>query len=179
MNIDEVRNLAEQKNKKTPAKTAAKKTTETKKTTAKSSEKKTETAKKEAVKKETTKVSAKPARFGDSLLDEVILLLIILVAIVVFVSLLTDKMGIIGGLISAFVKGLFGFSGLLLPIFVVLFCVWMLASEEKKHPVVRGIGAFLFLLVLASAAHIINPVSTNGLSFLKKCGTLYRSEEHT
>ena len=173
MNIDEVRNLAEQKNKKTPAKTAAKKTTETKKTTAKSSEKKTETAKKETAKKETTKVSAKPARFGDSLLDEVILLLIILVAIVVFVSLLTDKMGIIGGLISAFVKGLFGFSGLLLPIFVVLFCVWMLASEEKKHPVVRGIGAFLFLLVLASAAHIINPVSTNGLSFLKKCGALY------
>ena len=147
MNIDEVRNLAEQKNKKTPAKTAAKKTTETK--TAKSSEKKTETAKKETAKKETTKVNAKPARFGDSLLDEVILLLIILVAIVVFVSLLTDKMGIIGALISAFVKGLFGFSGLLLPVFVVLFCVWMLASEEKKYPVVRGIGAFLFLLVLA------------------------------
>ena len=70
MDIDEVRNLAEQKNKKTPAKTTAKKSTGTK--PAKSSEKKTETKK-----KETTKVNAQPARFGDSLLDEIILLLIL------------------------------------------------------------------------------------------------------
>ena len=171
--IDEVRDLAEQKNKKTTAKTTAKKKTETKQ--AKSSEKKTETktTKKETSKKETTKVNAKPARFGDSLLDEIILLLIIVVAIVIFVSLLTDKMGIIGGLISAFVKGLFGFSGLLLPVFVVVFCIWMLASEEKKYPAVRAIGAFLFLLTLASAAHIINPVETGDVGFLKRCGELY------
>jgi len=163
--------LAEQKNKKTSAKTTAKTSAETKKAAAKSSEKKTE--KKETTKKETTKVSAKPARFGDSLLDEIILLLIILVAIVVFVSLLTDKMGIIGGLISAFVKGLFGFSGLLLPVFVVLFCIWMLISQEKKYPVVRGIGAVLFLLTLASAAQLINPVETGDVGFMKRCSELY------
>lgn len=162
--------MAEQKNKKTPAKTTAKKPTEAKKPTGKSSEKKTET---KTAKKETTKVNAKPARFGDSLLDEIILLLIIVVAIIVFVSLLTDKMGIIGGLISTFVKGLFGFSGLLLPVFVVVFCIWMLVSEEKKYPVVRGIGAFLFLLTLASAAQVINPVETGDLSFVKRCGELY------
>ncbi|WP_405724956.1 DNA translocase FtsK [Anaerotignum sp.] len=167
--------MAEQKNKKTPAKTTAKKATGTKKTTSKSGEKKTETKSAEnAVKKETTKVSAKPARFGDSLLDEIILLLIIVVSIIVFVSLLTDKMGIIGGLISALVKGLFGFSGLLLPVFVVLYCVWMLASEEKRYPVVRGIGAFLFLLTLAAAAQVINPVSRETeLSFVRYCGKLY------
>ena len=175
MNINEVRDLAEQKNKKTPAKTTAKKPTGTKKTTSKSGEKKTETKSAEsAVRKETTKVNAKPARFGDSLLDEIILLLIIVVSIIVFVSLLTDKMGIIGGLISALVKGLFGFSGLLLPVFVVLYCVWMLASEEKRYPVVRGIGAFLFLLTLAAAAQVINPVSREAdMSFVKYCGKLY------
>ena len=172
MDIDEVRDLAEQKNKRTTAKTTGKKAAETK---AKTSEKKTETKKKEPAKKETTKVNAKPARFGDSLLDEIILLLIIVVAIVVFVSLLTDKMGIIGGLISAFVKGLFGFSGLLLPIAVVLFCVWMLVSEEKKYPVVRGIGAFLFLLTLAAAAQVINPVAkAEGVNFAKKCAIFYQ-----
>ena len=167
--------MAEQKNKKTPAKTTAKKPTGTKKTTSKSGEKKTETKSAEsAVRKETTKVNAKPARFGDSLLDEIILLLIIVVSIIVFVSLLTDKMGIIGGLISALVKGLFGFSGLLLPVFVVLYCVWMLASEEKRYPVVRGIGAFLFLLTLAAAAQVINPVSREAdMSFVKYCGKLY------
>lgn len=169
-----MRNLAEQKNKKTPAKTTAKKSTGVKKTTSKSGEKKTEVKSAEkAGKKETTKVNAQPARFGDSLLDEIILLLIIVVSIVVFVSLLTDKMGIIGGLISTFVKGLFGFSGLLLPVFVVLFCIWMLVSEEKKYPVVRGIGAFFFLLTLAAAAQIINPVETGDVGFMKRCGVLY------
>ena len=159
--------MAEQKTRKTPAKTTAKKATGTK--PAKSSEKKTETKK-----KETTKVNAQPARFGDSLLDEVILLLIIVVSIIVFVSLLTDKMGIIGGLISAFVKGLFGFGGLLLPVFMVLFCIWMLVSEEKKYPVVRAIGAFLFLLTLSSAAQIINPINRDAnMAFVKYCGKLY------
>jgi len=167
--------LAEQKNKKTTAKTTAKKTAETKKSTAKSSEKKTDvkTTKKEPAKKETTKVNAKPARFGDSLLDEIILLLIIVVAIVVFVSLLTDKMGVIGGLISTFFKGILGFGGLLLPVFVILYCIWMLASEEKRFPVVRAMGAILFLLAVASAAQLINPVETGNVGFLKRCGVLY------
>ena len=158
--------MAEQKNKKTPAKTTAKKTTGTK--PAKSSEKKTETKK-----KETTKVKAQPASFGDSLLDEIILLLIIVVSIMVFVSLLTDKMGIIGGFVSAFCKGLLGFGGILMPVFVIVYCVWMLVSEEKKFPVVRAVGAALFLLTAASAAQIINPVETGSVGFLKRCGMLY------
>lgn len=158
--------MAEQKNKKTPAKTTAKKTTGTKPT--KSSEKKTETKK-----RETTKVKAQPACFGDSLLDEIILLLIIVVSIMVFVSLLTDKMGIIGGFVSAFCKGLLGFGGILMPVFVIVYCVWMLVSEEKKFPVVRAVGAALFLLTAASAAQIINPVETGSVGFLKRCGMLY------
>ena len=175
MHIDEVRNLAEQKNKKTAAKTPAKKPAEAKKDAAKSSGKKTETktTKKEPVKKETTKVNAKPARFGDSLLDEIILLLIIVVSIVVFVSLLTDKMGVIGGLISTFFKGILGFGGILLPVFVILYCIWMLVSEEKRFPVVRAIGAILFLLTVASASQIINPVEAGNVGFLKRCGVLY------
>ena len=167
--------MAEQKNKKTAAKTPAKKPAEAKKDAAKSSGKKTETktTKKEPVKKETTKVNAKPARFGDSLLDEIILLLIIVVSIVVFVSLLTDKMGVIGGLISTFFKGILGFGGILLPVFVILYCIWMLVSEEKRFPVVRAIGAILFLLTVASAAQIINPVEAGNVGFLKRCGVLY------
>lgn len=170
-----MRDLAEQKNSsktaKTPAKTpAVKKTTSTAKTGGKSGGKKAEPA----AKKETTKVTAQPARFGDSILDEVILLLIIVVSIVVFVSLLTDKMGIIGGLISSFFKGILGFGGILLPVFVIAYCVWMLVDEEKKYPLVRALGAGLFLLTAASAAQIINPVkSAEGLGFLKRCGMLY------
>ncbi|MGN0136808.1 DNA translocase FtsK 4TM domain-containing protein [Anaerotignum sp.] len=163
--------MAEQKNSKKPAKAPAKAPT-VKKTTSggKSGTKKAEPA----AKKETTKVTAQPARFGDSILDEIILLVIIVISIVVFVSLLTDKMGIIGGLISSFFKGILGFSGLLLPVFVIVYCIWMLADEEKRYPMVRACGAALFLLTVASAAQIINPVkAAEGVGFLKRCGTLY------
>lgn len=161
--------MAEQQKKGKPS--AKKATPAVKKTAAKSG---TKAPKKNTAPKETTKVTAQPARFGDSILDEIILLLIIVVSIVVFVSLLTDKMGIIGGLMSAFFKGILGFGGLLLPVFVVVYCVWMLASEEKRFPVVRAIGAGLFLLTVAAAAQIINPVkSAEGLGFFKRCGAFY------
>lgn len=111
MEIDEVRALAEQKNKKKTAKTTAK-SPSVKKATARSSAGR-ETAKKETgARKETTRMTAQPARFGDSILDEVILLLIIVASIIVFISLLTERMGIIGGIISSFFKGLFGLGGL-------------------------------------------------------------------
>lgn len=171
--------MAEQKNSKRTAKTTGKaptvkKTTSTAKTGAKSSEKSGTKKSEPIAKKETTKVTAQPARFGDSILDEIILLLIIVVSIVVFVSLLTDKMGIIGGLISSFFKGILGFGGILLPVFVIVYCIWMLADEEKRYPLVRACGAALFLLTVASAAQIINPVkAAEGVGFLKRCGVLY------
>ncbi len=133
-----------------------------------------ETSVKEAPRKETTKMTARGSRFGDSILDEVILILMILASIVVLVSLVTDKMGIFGAMIAAFFKGMLGFSGLLLPVFLVAFCIWMLISEEKRHPIVRGIGAGLFLITLASMAHLINPINVAAnASFGKRCGTLY------
>lgn len=163
--------MAEQKNSKKPAKAPAKAPT-VKKTTAggQGCGKKAQPA----AKKETTKVTAQPPRFGDSILDEIILLLVIVVSIVVFVSLLTDKMGVIGGLISSFFKGILGFGGILLPVFVIAYCIWMLLDEEKRYPLVRASGAALFLLTVASAAQVINPVKRPAdMGFLKYCGTLY------
>ncbi len=163
--------MAEQKNSKKPAKAPAKAPAVKKNTSGgQGGGKKAQPA----AKKETTKVTAQPTRFGDSILDEIILLLVIVVSIVVFVSLLTDKMGVIGGLISSFFKGILGFGGILLPVFVIAYCIWMLADEEKRYPLVRACGAALFLLTVASAAQVINPVKTaEGVGFLKRCGTLY------
>lgn len=173
MEIDEVRALAEQKNKKKTAKTTAK-SPSVKKATARSSAGR-ETAKKETgARKETTRMTAQPARFGDSILDEVILLLIIVASIIVFISLLTEKMGIIGGIISSFFKGLFGLGGLFLPICVIAYCIWMLVSEEKRYPLVRGIGAGLFLLTVAAFAQVLHPIQVaESLGFFKRCGVLY------
>lgn len=173
MEIDEVRALAEQKNKKKTAKTTAK-SPSVKKATARSSAGR-ETAKKETgARKETTRMTAQPARFGDSILDEVILLLIIVASIIVFISLLTEKMGIIGGIISSLFKGLFGLGGLFLPICVIAYCIWMLVSEEKRYPLVRGIGAGLFLLTVAAFAQVLHPIQVaESLGFFKRCGVLY------
>ena len=168
-----MRALAEQKNKKKTAKTTAK-SPSVKKATARSSAGR-ETAKKETgARKETTRMTAQPARFGDSILDEVILLLIIVASIIVFISLLTERMGIIGGIISSFFKGLFGLGGLFLPICVIAYCIWMLVSEEKRYPLVRGIGAGLFLLTVAAFAQVLHPIQTaESLGFFKRCGVLY------
>ena len=165
--------MAEQKNKKKTAKTTAK-SPSVKKATARSSAGR-ETAKKETgARKETTRMTAQPARFGDSILDEVILLLIIVASIIVFISLLTERMGIIGGIISSFFKGLFGLGGLFLPICVIAYCIWMLVSEEKRYPLVRGIGAGLFLLTVAAFAQVLHPIQTaESLGFFKRCGVLY------
>ena len=165
--------MAEQKNKKKPAKTTAK-SPSVKKTTARSSAKK-ETARKEpGARKETTRMAAQPARFGDSILDEVILLLIIVASIIVFISLLTEKMGIIGGIISSFFKGLFGLGGFFLPICVIAYCIWMLTSEEKRYPLVRAFGAGLFLLTVAAFAQVLHPIqAAESLGFFKRCGVYY------
>ena len=60
-------------------------------------------------------MTAQPARFGDSILDEVILLLIIVASIIVFISLLTERMGIIGGIISSFSRDFSGLAGFFCP----------------------------------------------------------------
>lgn len=171
MEIDEVRALAEQKIRKT-AKTTAKSPSVKKQRQGAVPEGKQQ--KGNGARKETTRMTAQPARFGDSILDEVILLLIIVASIIVFISLLTERMGIIGGIISSFFKGLFGLGGLFLPICVIAYCIWMLVSEEKRYPLVRGIGAGLFLLTVAAFAQVLHPIqAAENLGFFKRCGVLY------
>ena len=108
-------------------------------------------------------------RFGDSILDEVILIVIIVISAVVFISQITSKMGIVGQVIGGFFQGLLGVSGVLLPVLVIIYCVWMLMSEERKWPLVRAFGGALFLLTVASAAYLFHPLNVSGdLGFGKK-----------
>lgn len=151
--------MAEQKNKKKTAKTTAK-SPSVKKATARSSARKGNSKKGNGSEKRNHQNDGAACRFGDSILDEVILLLIIVASIIVFISLLTERMGIIGGIISSFFKGLFGLGGLFLPICVIAYCIWMLVSEEKRYPLVRGIGAGLFLLTVAAFAQVLHPIQT-------------------
>lgn len=128
----------------------------TKKTSAKSQQ----TGKRTSA-KQTTRLEASSKRFGDSILDEVILILIILVCVVLIISMVTDKMGVIGEIFGGFFKGILGVSGVLLPVLAILYCVWMLVSEERRWPVVRFFGGLLFLLSIAASAHLINPIDVS------------------
>ena len=57
---------------------------------------------------------------------------------------------------------------------MIAYCIWMLVSEEKRYPLVRGIGAGLFLLTVAAFAQVLHPIQVaESLGFFKRCGVLY------
>lgn len=150
----------------------------TKTTAAKTTAKKANTTKntKSAPKRETTRMPESRERFGDSILDEVILIVIIVISTVVFISQITSKMGVVGQVIGGLFQGLLGISGVLLPVLVIIYCVWMLMSEERKWPLVRAFGGALFLLTVASAAYLFHPLNVSGdLGFAKKAMELFDS----
>ena len=148
----------------------------TKTTAAKTTAKKANTTKntKSAPKRETTRMPESRERFGDSILDEVILIVIIVISAVVFISQITSKMGVVGQVIGGLFQGLLGISGVLLPVLVIIYCIWMLMSEERKWPLVRAFGGALFLLTVASAAYLFHPLNVSGdLGFAKKAMELF------
>lgn len=150
----------------------------TKTTAAKITAKKANTTKntKSAPKRETTRMPESRERFGDSILDEVILIVIIVISAVVFISQITSKMGVVGQVIGGLFQGLLGISGVLLPVLVIIYCIWMLMSEERKWPLVRAFGGALFLLTVASAAYLFHPLNVSGdLGFAKKAMELFDS----
>lgn len=150
----------------------------TKTTAAKTTAKKANTTKntKSAPKRETTRMPESRERFGDSILDEVTLIVIIVISAVVFISQITSKMGVVGQVIGGLFQGLLGISGVLLPVLVIIYCIWMLMSEERKWPLVRAFGGALFLLTVASAAYLFHPLNVSGdLGFAKKAMELFDS----
>lgn len=162
-----VKKTGSKSTKTTTAKTTAKKASHTKNT-------------KSAPKRETTRMPESRERFGDSILDEVILIVIIVISAVVFISQITSKMGIVGQVIGGFFQGLLGVSGVLLPVLVIIYCVWMLMSEERKWPLVRAFGGALFLLTVASAAYLFHPLNVSGdLGFGKKAMELFNNGSMT
>lgn len=158
-----VKKTGSKSTKTTTAKTTAKKASHTKNT-------------KSAPKRETTRMPESRERFGDSILDEVILIVIIVISAVVFISQITSKMGVVGQVIGGLFQGLLGISGVLLPVLVIIYCIWMLMSEERKWPLVRAFGGALFLLTVASAAYLFHPLNVSGdLGFAKKAMELFDS----
>lgn len=126
--------------------------------------------------KQKTKTERQQQRFGDSMIDEVILIIIVVICIVVLISLLTKKMGILGTALGTSLKGLLGISSILLPLSVIAYCCWLLGSEQKKNREVRIAGIALLLVTISALAHVINPIETSIMANLGEILQSYYQE---
>ena len=133
-------------------------------------------AQKGSKQKQKAKMEKKEPRFGDTMLDEVILIIIVVVSFVVLISLLTKKMGILGGALGDGLRGLLGISSILLPLSVVAYCCWLLASQAKENREVRIGGAALFLISVSALAHVLHPIEVSVMSSLADTLKAYYQE---
>ncbi len=170
----EVKNMAAQGNKKT--KTVSSKSIPKPKSASKN---KLSTAKGKSG-KTTTRVSYAVSNQGETVWDEIILLLIITASVVTLIGLLSDKMGMFGAFLSAIMKGLLGFGGLLLPIFVILFCIWKFVKDDCKGFEVKIAASILFILCVAMMVHVWNFTNhTEKIKFTAKMTTLFQQGAFT
>lgn len=124
--------------------------------------------------RQTTRVSQQ--KFGDSAVDEIILILIIIVSIVAMISFFNSKMGIAGTLLNSVLKGMLGFGAFLLPLAVIGYCAWMLISKERENEGLK-LGVIALLLVCtAGLFYSFHPVqSSASIAFSDRCASLYKA----
>ena len=144
--------------------------------------KKTNTVRKTSGAKKASKKKMPEKKFGDSIYDEILLLVLIIVSILVLLSLFTSVMGIFGRAINSVLKGVFGAGAFVLPLLLISFCVWMLASKEKDFASIKVAGIILFVLSIATFFQLVNAGTysvSDDLSFFKQIGYFYENATGT
>ncbi len=127
-------------------------------------------------KKNTAKINSKK-HFGDSLYDEILMIIFMLISVIVILSLFTSVMGSFGEFINSFFKGLFGAGAVILPIAVIIFCVWALSSRTRDFAYVKIAGIVLIIINTAALFHLITAGGIpkyNGISFFGQIGYFYK-----
>jgi DNA segregation ATPase FtsK/SpoIIIE and related proteins len=148
--------------------TSARKTTNSKKTS--------------GAKKANSKGKVNEKKFGDSIYDEILLLVFIIISILVLLSLFTSVMGIFGVVMNSLLKGFFGAGAFILPILVIAFCVWMLASKDKYFAGVKITGVILFVISIATFFQLASSGSQSivgDLTFFNQIGYFYKNATGT
>lgn len=131
---------------------------------------KPKSASKTSEKKPKERVVSHPQRFGDSIFDEIILIGIIAFCILMIFCIASGRMGILGEILGGFFKGLLGIGGILLPIGIILYCVWVLMSKEKNGLFLRAYGGLLFIITIATWAYVLHPmVLSVQIQFVQRC----------
>lgn len=112
-------------------------------------------------------------KIDDGMRDEVISLIVIAASAVALISLATDKIGVVGQVISQLLKGTVGISAYFLPIIVIIFCIWTLFSEKRENQSIRIAASALFLVAMASFAYTLTTdgYEVNSVQSLYKDGS--------
>ena len=116
----------------------------------------------------------------DSIKQEIVLLLIIAASILTLIGLLSDKMGIFGTFLSTTLKGILGIGGVLLPIFIVIFCIWKLIQEECRGFIIKAAASGLLIFCVAVTAHIWSKTGSEGeMKFFARSMLLFQQGAFT
>ncbi len=95
----------------------------------------------------------------NSLKQEIIMIMLIIISVIVLLSLCTSVMGIFGEFINSIFKGLMGISAFLLPLLVAAFSIWYLFVKERHFTGAKIAGIILFLISFAAFFHLITEKS--------------------
>ncbi len=156
--ILEIYEVKEMAGKKTAAKKGTRKTyTAPKKSAAKktTSRKSTKNYKGKSSSRTRGRTSYNKNKIDDGMRDEVIALIVIAASAVSLISLVTDKIGVVGQVVSGLLKGTLGISAYFLPIIVIIFCIWILFSERRDNLHIRIAASALFLVAMAAFAYAL------------------------
>ncbi|MBE6008128.1 MAG: hypothetical protein E7235_02895, partial [Lachnospiraceae bacterium] len=106
-------------------------------------------------KKATTKVTYDTKNKGKSIADEILAIVVALIAILVFISLVSKSMGIFGEFISTVLKGIVGIGAYALPVLIIGYCIWYLAKKERRFAYLKLFGILLFMVAVCGLVQYI------------------------
>lgn len=123
-----------------------------------------------------TKGSGRNNRRGavnSEVINEIILIITIAIGFLLVFSVYTDNMGIIGEIIGEVFKGLLGIGAYILPVFVIIYCLYILFKKEDQMDL-GSIGlATLLLWILISIVHLYNRNLNLHVRFFETMGYYY------
>jgi len=115
--------------------------------------------------------------FGDTIYDEIIMLVLILLSIMVLISLFTSVTGAFGNIVGGFSRGVLGIGAYFLPVGVIIYCVWLMAKKDHSHAAAKAVGLLLFVLCVSTFFQLVTNGASNNYSnmgLLKRMTYFYK-----
>ncbi|TCK97953.1 S-DNA-T family DNA segregation ATPase FtsK/SpoIIIE [Natranaerovirga hydrolytica] len=113
-----------------------------------------------------SKNSQKKTKKDHSFKDEIILLIVIAVSLLLFVSIYSDKAGVIGLSINKFIFGIVGFIAYIIPFYMILITIFKLANKTSPLAKRKILFSGILLMVLTICMHVFKGGEVEAFSFV-------------